>query len=520
MFDIAIGSFIAECNPNSPVVGWPHFMSHGYMEGDDVLADLATTVSALPQELKGFFNAAQTDFDSPRFHPLVCANGSAAGPIDHACFEDIVQRMVTGIVELKRLDGIYLALHGAAKTTREEDPEGYLLQAIRTAIGPTVPILATLDLHANVTEAMIRASSALIGYQTNPHVDMYERGQDAAVLLGKMRSGASTVSVFHKIPMIAPSPTHLTAEDPMSSIWRRASDKCSLNRANISIFTGYTHGDSPKSGMSTLITGESGRVDEIVAIGRETAADLWRARDEFKLRLMDMHEAVERAVKAGEDPSLPAVAFADTNDNPGGGGRGNSIWALKAFVEAGVENALLGALYDPALAGAAHHFGEGASFQASFNADESEATSGKYAHEVRVMRLRDGRCTGRRGMYAGTALDLGPSCLLDVAGIQVVVISKRLQTADPIFFEMLGVDLAEVRSLVIKSRGHFRAGFDEFFSAPQIFDIDVPGLTMRRLECIEFKKIARPMYPIDRDFDWKPRDSEFISFFPGCDPAD
>ncbi len=514
MFNIAVGSFIAECNPNSPAVGWPHFLSLGYLEGDAVLEELAAEFSTLPPELKGFFEAARSNFDSPRFHPLVCANGSATGPIDHACFQDIVHRMVTGVAGSGHLDGIYLALHGAAKTTQDEDPEGHLLQAIRNSVGPSVPILATLDLHANVTELMVRASSALIGYRTNPHVDMYDRGQDAAALLRKMRSGRSTVSVFHKIPMIAPSPTHLTAVDPMSSIWRRATEKSQPGRTNISMFTGYTHGDSPKSGMSTLITGDSDIADEIIKLGRDTAADLWHARGEFKLQLMEMHEAVERAMEAGEDPSRPAIAFADTNDNPGGGGRGNSIWALEAFVKAGVRHAVLGALCNPAVAREAHRVGEGACFHATYNADEPEPTSGKFSHDVRVLRVHDGHCIGRRGMFAGTALALGPSCLLEVAGIQVAVISKRLQTADPVFFEMLGVDLAKARSMVIKSRGHFRAGFDEFFSASQIFDIDVPGLTMRRLERIKFKKISRPMYPLDRDFEWKPEDGEVISFFP------
>ncbi|WP_159587789.1 M81 family metallopeptidase [Chelativorans xinjiangense] len=511
---IAIGSFMGECNPNAPPVAWPHFEAIGYREGEALLKELSLAAPAVSRELKGFYDTALQEMDGAQLVPLLYADASAAGPIDHACFEDIVERLCGMLSAVLPLDGVYLALHGAAKTTRDEDPEATLLQKVHSVVGAGMPVVATLDMHANVSAEVVRAASALIGYRTNPHVDMYERGAEAAQILGRLVGGARVVSAFYKLPLIAPSPTHLTDADPIRSIWREMRRHWRPPILNISILTGYTHGDSPKSGMSVIVTGEGDCLREVRTAGRRAATLLWESRDEFKLDLMGLEQAVELALKAVRNPGLPALAFADTNDNPGGGARGNTIWALKAFVEGGVEGALIGALCDPALARAAHQAGEGSSLLAEFNRDETEPTSGRFDAPACVLRLHDGECVGRKGLYAGQALSLGPSCLLQVGPVLAAVISKPLQTADPVMFEMLGVDLKKVRALVIKSRGHFRAGFDEFFTGAQIHDIDAPGLTMRRLDRIDFRNIRRPIYPLDRDVRWNVLDGELVSTFP------
>ena len=212
---------------------------------------------------------------------------------------------------------------------------------------------------------------------------------------------------------------------------------------------------------------------------------------------------MKQALAVGRDRSLPALAFADVADNPGGGGRGNTTFLLRAFYEAGAAGTLLGVFYDPPLAAEAHRYGRYYQFDARFNREESTKFSEPWSAPARVMSLTDGDCIGRRGIYAGTRLELGPCAALQVGGVTVVVISHRVQCADPIFFEMMGLDIGLARSVVVKSRGHFRGGFDEFFGPDQIVEVDLPGLTSPVLSRFDWKRLPRPVIPLDDNVEWR-----------------
>jgi microcystin degradation protein MlrC len=240
------------------------------------------------------------------------------------------------------------------------------------------------------------------------------------------------------------------------------------------------------------------------ALAREIAELGWANRVRFYPRLTSLDEAVEKALAVGRNPSLPALAFADVADNPGGGGRGNTVFLLRAFYEAGVEGTLLGVFYDPPLAAEAHRQGVGARFEAQFNRSENTNFSEPYTAPVMVVALTDGVCVGRRGIYAGLRLELGPCAALQVGGVTVVVISHRVQCADPVFFEMMGLDIGRARSVIVKSRGHFRGGFDEFFAPEQIVEVDLPGLTSPMLNRFTWTRLPRPVIPLDEGVDWHP----------------
>ena len=208
------------------------------------------------------------------------------------------------------------------------------------------------------------------------------------------------------------------------------------------------------------------------------------------------------AVANGRDPSRPALIFADSADNPGGGGRGNTAWILQALVDAGAEDVLFGNFIDPALVRAAQEAGEGAAITARFNTETESEFSKPFEADARVLKLSDGVCVGRRGIWKDRAITLGPSALLELGGIRVVVATMRKQCADPVFFEMFGLDIADARTVVVKSRGHFRAGFDEFFTSEQVIEVDAPGLTSPVLSRFDFNNLPRPVFPLDQDATW------------------
>jgi microcystin degradation protein MlrC len=184
---------------------------------------------------------------------------------------------------------------------------------------------------------------------------------------------------------------------------------------------------------------------------------------------------------------------------------------LSAFHAAGVRNALVGVIHDPALAAEAHERGQRAVFEARFNRDlfkarpsrdGGDAFSKPFAARATVAALRDQPIRGRRGIYANNTLDLGPAAALRLDGITVVVLSNRYQCADPMFFEAFGLDIAAARVVVVKSRGHFRGGFDEFFRHDQVVEVDAPGLTSPILSRFPWQHMPRPVLPIDETATW------------------
>ena len=188
---------------------------------------------------------------------------------------------------------------------------------------------------------------------------------------------------------------------------------------------------------------------------------------------------------------------------PAAGGRGNTLFVMQRMIEEGISNVTIGMIIDPALAAEAHSQGIGARFWARFNRDDDTKFSETYEADVQVEKLANGDCVGRRGIFEGRRLDLGPCAVLSLGGLHVVIATARQQLADPVFLERLGMNIADLRVLVVKSRGHFRAGFDEHHSPEQIFEVDVPGLTTPVLSKLDLDRVPRPIFPLDPDMEWR-----------------
>jgi microcystin degradation protein MlrC len=254
--------------------------------------------------------------------------------------------------------------------------------------------------------------------------------------------------------------------------------------------------------MSVIVTATEQPKAEAVA--RDVAAYAWSQRSRFVTSLTGLDEAVAMALACGRDATQPSLLFADVADNPGGGGRGNTPYILAAFHAAGVSGCALGPVFDPELAAEAHRLGVGARFEARFNRSETTTFSGPFTAPAEVVALSKGVFVGRHGMAAGRTLDMGPAALVAVGGIRVVVTTHRHQALDPMFFETFGIDLTRLRSLVVKSRGHFRAAFDEIFPDDRIIEVDVPGLTTPVSKNVPWRNLPRPIYPLDPDLEWSP----------------
>lgn len=501
---IAILGFSLESNRNAPVSDRIAFEQTLYLKEEEITAELNGDRASLPGTVQGFCEYMdQHSTWTPV--PIVLAEAPPGGPADHDFFTQMLQTMREGLEFHTQangsLDGVYISEHGAGLTTAEDDADGAVFAMVRETVGPEVPVIATLDLHGHVTPRMTESADVMIAYLTNPHVDQIERGQEAADIMLQMNQGLRPVATLVKVPMISPPVCLLTAQGPYADLINYGQTCISDQILNVSILAGFAPADATTNGLSVVVTARDD-ANAAATLATELAERAWSDRHRYTTSLTSIDKAVSRAQYALNDSATPAVLLADVADNPGGGGRGNTIYLLSAIHQHKLKGVVLGMMFDPALAARAYAEGEGACFIARFNTEESTRFSEPYSGEVVVQRLINEPCVGRRGIYAGRRVDLGQCALLDLDGIQILVVSRRHQCADPVFLERMGIDLASTRVLVIKSRGHFRAGFDEYFTPEQIIEVDAPGLTTPNIEKLNLQNVIRPVWPLDKDMAW------------------
>ena len=529
---IALLGFSIECNRFAPVATEADFASRTLLSGQAMLDEARSSAPRMLAELPGFL--AAMDAAGPwQPVPILLAMAEPNGPVDQAFFDRLMAQWEAGLREAGKIDGVYCVLHGAGLTTQDHDPEGTLLRLVRRLVGDAVPVVATYDLHANVSEDDVALLNVFIGYRTNPHLDMRERGAEAARMLRHLLSGTRTFLSRIRLPIVPPTVTQLTGKDVPNRPYGELIDlgQQRMGEApyhgrvlNVSIMGGFAYADTPFNGLTVVVTATDQQSANDLA--HEIAEAAWARRDRFRPKLTSLEEATRLAKAVGENeqdspPPLEGLsreadqgwgegeysarhplAFADVADNPGGGGRGTTMWILEAFHRAGARDALVGVIHDPALAAEAHQHGEGARFIARFNRDGGDEFSRPFNVPAEVRRLLSGSVRGRRGIYANNTLDLGLAAALDLDGITVIVLSNRYQCADPVFFEAFGLDIAAARVVVVKSRGHFRGGFDEFFRHQDIVEVDAPGLTSPILSRFAWRYMPRPVLPIDDDAPW------------------
>lgn len=505
-YRVAFGGFMLESNNNAPIATEAEFRDAVLLDGADLLADIAKPAPASPPTVTGFTQAMDALGPWQKL-PLILGAVGASGPVDQAFYDWFVARLVQHlrqhIDEGGPLDAVFLSQHGAAIATVDVDPDATLFRAVREVIGPDVPLICTLDLHANLSTDMVALTDALISYRCNPHTDMAERGADCARHLHRMLAGERPFNGYQKLPFIPPSTSQNTKAGPYADVIAYGQGFVDGREVwDVSINSGFSLGDTPKNGTSVVVTASS--QERADAVARDVAAHVWSQRQRFVAKLTSIADCTQKALAVAADTALPSLLFADVADNPGGGGGGNTAYILEAFHKAGVTGCAIGPFFDPELAAEAHALGEGVQFPATFNRKPSTSFSGTLTLPARVLRLSDGLFVGRRGMAAGRQMDMGKAAAIAVGGIIVVVTTYRHQALDPMFFESLGIDLRALRSLVVKSRGHFRAGFDDIFSDDRIIEVDAPGLTTPMLQRVPWKNVPRPIFPLDPELEWAP----------------
>lgn len=430
--------------------------------------------------------------------PAFATRATPSGTISRRAYEEMRGELLTGLARAGGVDAICLALHGAGVAEGVDDIEGDILERVGAlSIGRAVPVVVTLDLHANVTPAMARHATALLGVNEYPHVDSYERGAEAVALAADTVEGRVRPEMrLVRIPMLVP--TTATSQNPVREINTRCREwEARPGMLDCTFFHGFAHTDAPVVAAAVVAIADGNR-----AAADEAALDVaryaWGLREAFLKSAPGPAEAIRQALASEDRP----VVINDTSDNPGGGAPGDGTHLLRALLDANVAEACFGFVWDPETAAQAHAAGTGATIRVRLGGKTDAMHGSPIEGEAYVKCLTDGRFIQQSPMGRGARVNLGPMARLvlpvtggQAGGIDVLVSSVRSQTLDPEVFLLHGIDVTRCRIVALKSSQHFRAGFEPV--AARIITADAPGLTTLNLASFPYRRLTRPVWPLD-----------------------
>ncbi len=456
------------------------------LKGDEILQTLrGVSICA-----GGYIAAAEKS--GIELAPLIWTFAQPSGTVCHAAYARLKQDLLDRLRRALPVDGVLLDLHGAMVTDQCEDAEGDLLQQVRALVGPHIPVIANLDLHANITARMARTATALIGYDTYPHVDYTERGEEAANLMAAILKGTvKPVVAYRQVDLLVAPPRQCTLQGPMAEAFELVHE---LERQPgivcITLAGGFPFADIRDAGVAMTVTANA---DEDLA--RRTAdklADyLWSRRRDFRVTLTPVREAIDYALRTKRGP----VVLADGSDNPGGGTPCDGTVMLDELVRANVPSAVVAIIVDPEAVARAHQAGAGhkATLVVGGKADKRHGAPLTLTGEVRWVGEKE--YINKGSMQTGMRVSMGRAAVFVVNNVEIILTEHRFQPFDCEALRCLGIEPRDRLLIGLKSAVHFRADYQPL--AAKIFDLDTPGIHTPDLFKYTYRRLRRPIYPLD-----------------------
>ena len=428
----------------------------------------------------------------------IAAGASPSGPVEDAAYAEITDR-ICAAAGSGDFDGIMLDLHGAMVTQSLDDGEGQFLKRLR-AIVPQTPIAVALDMHANLYDEILANATVVAGYRTYPHIDTYETAWLAGeILLRAIRGQVRPVMAWGNMPMLPHVMRQGSDDHPNRELQHRCAAMAGEGALAASLFTGFPHADILNAGLSAVVVtdGDQGLAERL----RDELLDrAWVEREAFVYEIEPLPSSVARArAMPPRQPGDGPIVLLDHYDNSASGGTMDTTVVLAEILRQGLEDVAAFAIYDPEAVQQAIAAGIGAEVTLSIGGKIAmpaiPAASPSLQVTGRVKTISDGRYRNRGPMGRGVQMEMGPAVVLDTGAIEIVLISRHVEPSDLNCLASLGIDPMQKRYVMLKSRIHWRAGLGKLAKA--VVDCAGVGVCTSDYRQLDFKKVRRPIYPLD-----------------------
>ncbi|MCQ2401556.1 MAG: M81 family metallopeptidase [Lachnospiraceae bacterium] len=461
-----------------------------YMTGGFIPAEkVESVIGGTGEVMNGALTAIKEEGETPVFFDMVrqyqagatLRDDTVIRAMDHICGQ-LTEKKGT-------YDAIFFCMHGAGYSETIHDVDAYQLKRIREVVGD-MKIMASLDLHANMTPEMVALSDGFFGIKTNPHVDFFKASYlGAKTLIRTMRGECDPKMVLRKVPMLISCAMANTIDGPCTRIKEHFEEYVKEHDLiDATFFHGFAATDDPSATAGVLAVAD-GRSPEKEA--DELAQYLWDKRDEISLPCHEVDEAIDKAFELFKDGY---VVINDAADNPGSGCPGDNTCLLKEMIKRNDPTMIMGPLYDPEAAAECRRHKPGDRFMLSVGGKLDKDHSTPVYGEVELISLSDGTYTCVSPVHKNSVLSLGPSALLKIGNVKFIVVSAHMQIYDDRPFEMLGVNLKDYKIVGIKSANHFRAYFKD--TADAIVTCDTPSIYPNDVTKLNYKHMPEGVYSL------------------------
>jgi microcystin degradation protein MlrC len=482
---VAIGGIVHETHTFSNVPATlESFRARHFLLGEDLFTFAGTKTS-----LGGVIKAAQEE--GLELIPTLYAAATPSGLVMRQAFDHLLMLLLDSIEGASPLDGLFLVLHGAMVVEGIDDTEGYLLERLRGVVGEKTPIVATLDLHANISPLMVEKADILVGYDTYPHIDAYERALEAGQFLASLLRGELRPTVALRKPPLLPVPQGMyTDRPPMKELIEVAHDMEREHKVvTITVAGGFPYSDIEVAGMGIVVT-TNGNQELAESKAQELAELAWNRRHQFLVSAVPVREAVRQAMEAEEGP----VILVDGADNIGGGAPGDGTVLLRELLAQRARGAIV-TIADREAVAQAIEAGVGQDVELLVGGKTDDFHGQPVAVKGRVHLISEGTYT-RKGPYmTGERMDMGRTVVLHCEEMNLVLMERKTPPFDAEHLRSLGIEPSDARIIVVKSAIAWRAAFGHI--AKEVIDVDTPGLCTIHLESFPYRKIRRPIFPLD-----------------------
>jgi microcystin degradation protein MlrC len=466
---------------------WEDFQQGAVLAG----RALRTEYESSHHEVGGFFECL--DDEGIEAVPIFFAWAMPSGTIAAPAVDKLLASMTHELAKVSALDGLLVAPHGAAVSTGRADVDGYWLRELRSRVGPQMPIVGTLDLHANLSPAMVSATDALVAFRTNPHLDQRQRGREAAHLMARiLRREVRPTQAAAYPPMAINIERQFTAASPCRECYEAIDDMLADKRVlAISLLLGFPYADVPEMGTSVLVV-TNDEPELAQSLANQVSGYLIDRAADFEGRFLSLDEAVAQMRRA-----TPPVCLLDMGDNVGGGSPGDGTILLAALCQAGVRKTLA-CLYDPQAVEQATRAGIGKRLSLAIGGKTDALHGSPLSGEALVRGLYDGRFSESRPRHGGRVhYDMGQTAVVELnSGPTVILTSRRSAPFSLGQLACCHVDPRDFDAIVVKGVHAPVAAYEPV--CPTILRVNTPGVTTADLSQLEYRHRRRPMFPFER----------------------